>query len=620
MAVIGTDRARKGRNPMQVMKCVERDNKVLVSARAYKGDAMTLLCFDLDSSILENFVGFSIRVKQGNRKPYYLLNRLSFKPTVLKKNGVDEIKKLSTEFSPIQKFRWVHLPSSEHYVDNPFFGEYTYDITPRYMEDKILKKLDPSLTVSLTIEVSPFRDEEIQVGFTRAFVSSQAYAYYFNNNTKMRPNKTELIFDNKLISGIAHRKNPFTGITKDVSYTFEEQHEYLGWQARDRIMEFLDEALTDPTIKLDVFAYDLNEPVVVKKLISLAEQGHLRIILDNTAEHTKTNAFEVKFEALFNERAKGMSAIHRGCFQGLAHSKIFIQRRNNADGKAIKVLTGSTNFTTNGIYINANHVIVFNNAKVAQLYADMFDKSFGKQAMKDFRNTALAADDHLIMEATLPDMTIRFSPHLAQVTDRFFASITKRIREAESDVLFAIMNDASDSSILDAVREQVRSDKIFTYGITDTTSDVYLYKPDSKRGVKVAGKGTESALPPPFDKVADIPGHNIHHKFIVVDFKGKNSVVYCGSSNLAYKPEQKNGDNLIEIRDEDVVTAFAIEAIRLVDHFQWRNKKGNAKKNNEPLYLNDNSNKAKIWYKGYYKPTDLLYLERTLLIRDNPQS
>ena len=120
--------------------------------------------------------------------------------------------------------------------------------------------------------------------------------------------------------------------------------------------------------------------------------------------------------------------------------------------------------------------------------------------------------------------------------------------------------------------------------------------------------------------MADIPGHNIHHKFIVVDFKGKNSVVYCGSSNLAYKPEQKNGDNLIEIRDEDVVTAFAIEAIRLVDHFQWRNKKGNAKKNNEPLYLNDNSNKAKIWYKGYYKPNDLLYLERTLLIKDNPQS
>jgi hypothetical protein len=60
---------------------------------------------------------------------------------------------------------------------------------------------------------------------------------------------------------------------------------------------------------------------------------------------------------------------------------------------------------------------------------------------------------------------------------------------------------------------------------------------------------------------------------VVVDFKGNNPVVYCGSSNLAFNPKQKKGDNLIEIRDVDVVTAFAIEAVRLIDHYHWRNKK-----------------------------------------------
>jgi hypothetical protein len=237
--------------------------------------------------------------------------------------------------------------------------------------------------------------------------------------------------------------------------------------------------------------------------------------------------------------------------------------------------------------------------------------------IRSFKQTPTAASDFVVAENNLPDMTIRFSPHPTEVADRFFTSISKRIEDAESDVLFAIMDDSSNSSILDAVHQQVKNDKVFTFGITDRTSDIYLYKPDSRRGIKVAGKGTESALPPPFDKVADIPGHNIHHKFIVVDFKGKNSVVYCGSSNLAYKPEQKNGDNLLEICDEDVVTAFAVEAIRLVDHFQWRNKQGKAKANNVPLNLNDNADKAKIWYKSYYNPNDLLYLERTLLIREN---
>ena len=48
-------------------------------------------------------------------------------------------------------------------------------------------------------------------------------------------------------------------------------------------------------------------------------------------------------------------------------------------------------------------------------------------------------------------------------------------------------------------------------------------------------------------------------------------VVYCGSSNLALGGEQENGDNLLTIRDADVATVFAIEAVALVDHFHFLN-------------------------------------------------
>ncbi len=599
---------------MEVFNSVKQGGKDLVSVRAYKGDATTLLAFDLDQSLLENFVGFSVRVTQGNREPYPLTNKLSFAPAILKKNGIDDREKLSTVYSPYQKFRWVHVPSSEHYIDNPYFGPYTYEVTPRYLVNDILKEPDPNLTVSVTIDVSPFRDGEIQVGFTRAFISSQAYAYHFANNGKVRPNKTDLIFDIKKISGTAKRWNPQSKKEEDTPYTYEEQHEYLGWQARDRVMEFLDETLNNNELKLDVFAFDLDEPVVVQKLIELAKQGRLRIILDDSKDHVKTGCSEEQFQKLFEKESKDANAIVRGHYQSLSHSKVFIQR---SVANAVKVLTGSTNFTTNGMYINANHVIIFNNKNTAQLYADVFDASFSKQLMGDFNKTKFSKTDFLVAEQQLPDMTIRFSPHPKAAADKSFGSISKRIKGAKTDVLFAIMNDRSKSDILDAVREQVKSDKVFTYGITDTATDVTLYKPNSKRGVRVAGKGTETALPPPFNAVAKIPGISIHHKFIVVDFKGMNSVVYCGSSNLAYGPEQKNGDNLLEIRDEDVVTAFAVEAIRLVDHFHWRNKKEKANKKKEPLYLNDNKDPKKIWYKSYYNSDDLLYLERTLLI--NPK-
>ncbi len=82
----------------------------------------------------------------------------------------------------------------------------------------------------------------------------------------------------------------------------------------------------------------------------------------------------------------------------------------------------------------------------------------------------------------------------------------------------------------------------------------------------------------------------------MVDFKGKKPVVYCGSSNLAFGPEQQNGDNLIEIRDRDAVTVFAIEAIRLVDHFAFRNRKANPKK------ADLHGPEPKPWYASYYDP------------------
>jgi phosphatidylserine/phosphatidylglycerophosphate/cardiolipin synthase-like enzyme len=231
------------------------------------------------------------------------------------------------------------------------------------------------------------------------------------------------------------------------------------------------------------------------------------------------DAFENKFEALFRQKAVVPSAILRGHFQSLAHSKVFIQKAT-ATNEAKRVLTGSTNFSTNGLYINANHVIIFGNKTVAKLYADVFDGSSARRV--DFKNANFAKDDHSFNQAKTPKMTIRFSPHTKAVATQFFATISERIKAPQTDVLFAIMNDESASSILDAVKfVRENNTDIFSYGITDTSKTITLYKPHTKRGVRVTGKGGEQVLPPPFNKEVAIPGIAIHHKFVVVDFKGR---------------------------------------------------------------------------------------------------
>jgi len=593
---------------MEKFKAVKSGGKNVVSIRAYKGDAMTFLAFDLDKSMLDGFAGFSIHVKFGNKKGYYLFNRLAFKKEILAASGIDDDEKLSSEFSPFQKFNWVHVPSTNHNLDKPFFGNYTYSITPRFLKKNVLAPLNKKLTASVTIDVSPFVSKGTSVGFARAFVSSQAYATRFGMNNQMRPKGNDLMFDVMQDVAVKPPTKP---------YTYEAQHKYLGWQARERVMDFLDETLKNKKMSLDIFAYDLNEPVIVQKLIELAKQGRLRIILDNAGEHGKKNSYENQFEDLFKKKAKKSSVLARGHFISLSHSKIFIQK---SGGTPKKVLTGSTNFSTNGIYVNANHVVIFDNKAVAKLYEDMFEASLGQELMDKFKVHDLAITDHVVKQKGMPDMTIRFSPHNKTVAQTFFDKISTRINSATSDVLFAIMKDTSKSGILEAIENQVKKDKVFTYGITDSISaktgySVSLYKPNSKKGIRVAGKGgsVRNILPKPFDTVPKIDGYSIHHKFVVVDFKGKDPTVYCGSSNLAFGPEQANGDNLLEIRDRDITTAFAIEALRLVDHFHWRNTKAADAKE---LNLDDLKDKKEIWYKRYYSSKDIRCLERVKFISE----
>ncbi len=588
---------------------------------AYKGDAMTLLAFDLPANLKNNLAGFTIRYrfKDGNKwQDPYIYNRLKFPDSFIVNNpDIPVIDRNSTLYSPIQKFNWVHVPNTNINTDLPIFGDYTYAITPRYIKAGVLQALDNELTVKVKINVSPFDMGKTKIGFTRGFVSSVAYAKRFNvKNNHVRPagNKDELLFDITKKADTAKRWNDTTKNYEDQDYTFEEQHKWLGWQARQCILNFLDEAVNDNNLSVKAFAYDLDEPEICKRLLILAKQNRLQMILDDAGKHGGANSMEKTFEKKFKLVAADNKALQRGHFKALSHSKVFIHIKNN---KGVKVLTGSTNFSTNGLYINSNHVIIFDNKKVAQLYSDVFDASFNPADMAAFKGSQDSTDDFNFTEAGMPKMTITFAPHTPDAATRIFDRINKRIlKEGNTDVLFAIMKDTNASSILDAVKAQVKKETVFTYGITDSIADnatygVFLYKPNSLRGIRVAAKGITNVLPKPFGTVAKVDGYAIHHKFVVVNFKGTDPVVFCGSSNLTFKPEQNNGDNLLEIHDLDIVTAFAIQALALVDHFHWRNNDLKEKEMN----LDDLSKPAKSWYLAWFNPKDLKNRQRKLYMK-----
>ncbi len=533
---------------------------------AYRGDAKTLLAWDLAADHRERLAGFTIAAKPPGGEEYYLYNQLQFDDPAQRVPNASGYPNSSAN-APFQKFRWLHVPGSDHQGLKPERGVYTYTVTPRYFDDEEkLAALDPALSTSVEVLMDRFSTGSLALGFTRGYVQSQAYARHFGPTAKIAKRGAPLLADTSEVAG----QTP-----AGADFTYAEEYEWLGYTARETIFALLDEVLADASLKLDLFAYDLDEPDVLKKLLALAEQGRVRVILDNSAEHHSTTKKEPEdeFQAEFEKVATGEAGIERGKFSRFAHCKIMVV---SGAGGPTKVLTGSTNFSVSGLYVNANHVLVFSDAATAAKYGELFQQVWEEGVSESkFVASALSAEA-FAPAGELPPRTINFAPHTEERATAILTGISDRVDAegpaagASPSVLFAVMALQGSGTVYPALEELHKDESVFTYGVSDAPDGIALYAPGHKTGVLVSGKPNDTRLPPPFSQVPSIGlSHQIHHKFVICGFNGADPVLYCGSSNLALGGERENGDNLIEIHDGDVAAAFAIEAMALVDHFDF---------------------------------------------------
>jgi hypothetical protein len=78
----------------------------------------------LTKSKTENFAGFSIRITPGTKRPYYMVNLLTYSAAIRRKSRIKAQDAHSTLYSPIQKFRWGHVPATFHQLSGAFYGNY----------------------------------------------------------------------------------------------------------------------------------------------------------------------------------------------------------------------------------------------------------------------------------------------------------------------------------------------------------------------------------------------------------------------------------------------------------------------------------------------------------------
>ena len=568
-----------------------------VSIKAYVSDGSVLLAFDTPQPD-PNFAGFAIERQPQGGAWSFLLNRISFSVGVSVATTAETREWTPSNLAPFQKFQWVDFPPADN-VD-----QYQYRVTAMQFGAGTALVAGPSATVAVDF-ARDFRRAygAFHVGFTRGCLSSQAYAEKFNN-ADIRPQGAK---------------------TMDYATApFEAQYQWLGYSARRMLFDFLDECLKDKTLKVDLFGYDLDEPDFIRGLQQLAREKRLRAFLDDAPLHTKAGAVEpLVYQSLAGLAA---GAVFQGHFNRFAHDKILIQR--DAAGKPLKVFTGSANFSVRGLYVQANNVLVIEDAVTAGVYGQMFDTVFnaakagkGSAAVSTvFKASALSKDWYegsVQASAAVPKFHASFAPHTDSAVS--LGEVGNAIVNAKRSVMFAVMALGGGGDVLKALSALNTRGDIFSYGITQSDSGVSLFKPGSAQHGEFATFSYLAAqVPAPFRaESSGGAGQVIHNKFVVVDYDGDNPVVFTGSSNLAAGGESQNGDNLLAIYDRRIATAYAVEAVRLVDHYHFRMLQ-KQHPSTAPVTLQGPAAPAPRWWQASYQPGSNKYQERVLFAGGTP--
>ncbi|HEX8019160.1 phospholipase D-like domain-containing protein, partial [Mucilaginibacter sp.] len=438
-----------------------------------RGDAKVFIACNLAKKDTKNLAGFTFYCEPGTETPYYIFNQLQFADPANHAQVALEPPRSSIN-SPIQKFRWLHVPGSLHQKDKVFYGLYKYTVTPRYFKDGRLLPIDKTLSVTVSTLVEPFRKGDIELGFTRGFVQSQAFGNRFGKDAPLKPKGKSLLYNTSQQAG--------TNSAGD-NYTFLDEYIWSGFTAREKIFEIVKQVVTDQSLFLDVFAYDLNETDLLAHFLTLAGQGRIRIILDNAALHHDDKApkpedqFEQQFKIAESKQSGGTpaeSGIIRGNFNRYQHNKIFIVSQGPTR-IPVKLLSGSTNFSVTGMYVNSNHVIVFNDTKVIELYQQLFEAAWTKKTdVPSFLATNLPKQEFTFSEVGLPPMFVTFAPHEEAQALANLKKITARIAAEQSSVLFAVMatDPKSTGPVIPALIKLQKRMDIFSAGITDSTNSL----------------------------------------------------------------------------------------------------------------------------------------------------
>jgi phosphatidylserine/phosphatidylglycerophosphate/cardiolipin synthase-like enzyme len=508
------------------------------AVRSFTSPTLVLLAFDWPAGDgRADFLGFAIERTPGfnGKAKSWLPNRIGFDGPKPDQSDFD------SNVAPIQKFYWWDAR-----IDTKDRGtQFSYRVIPVSGAPGNLV-LNENEQGTIDVPIPQTEEQGITSHFNRAVLSSQAFAKQF----------PEITTDSQQKAARAWLAN---GMEQAVPQFLD--------RAAGKDVEGAIYHLTDGTWIIPAFQH---------------YGGSISLAYNQTS---KDDTSDAAIQVLEDSGRPAQSFAAR-THANIMHDK-FLVRVGQAD-HAEAVLTGSANFTSEGLSVQANVLHAFESPELARLYLDRKRLLDGDPTLRKTQEAQTGWSDKM----TVGDATIRvfFPPEGTDARDSLDA-VVSAVQAAQHSVLICAF-DPTDKALLDAVFGAGDAGKMMLGLVNrvpatqpggdparaDVAAKIAIFDRSSKGDVVGFDAFRSSDTPTDFAPERVLwPKENpkimvrVHHKFIVVDGESDDPVIFTGSANFSGNALHRNDENLLEITQcPRLGKMYFAEFLRLFEHYRAR--------------------------------------------------
>ena len=575
----------------------------IISAKAYANNEVAFAAWTLDETI-EGCLGFEInRIYTDTNEVRGLAVWVPFK-------GQSNPKWLpqTTSVWPVQKLMWRDLTVRKRRDSADLRPT---DVTVKYRIRPLVAARPGLEPVVVDPHANPYEGAPVPLAYADQATETNAVTIT-SKHGDVRSTFTNGILSAQWLSRVLEEGGEAVtpeALLKHIQKEGDKIRTYLTGDVLGMLCELLERAGAEPGAKVKLALYELSDTELKDTLV--ANKQCVRLILSNTgldgnppewddlnkpfrAELHATPGFEIH-DRMFNNGRIG-------------HNKFAVLI--GGDGTPKAVMTGSTNWTPNGLCAQSNNAVIIESMELAKIYSSYWDQiladtnSFKAPQPPKFGTTNAQGPALRSANAKPPDQIIlddgtlvshRYSPNTKNKNKKAvlppdLADVYARMQQAEDAILFAVFlpgRSGKDSVIEQAVAVGQGKPRLMVYGAVSDPTAMPNYVPPPKTGPKPknpatydqgnihivrAAALTKNDIVGSFEAELLKAGHAIiHDKIVVVDPLSPKGFAVFGSHNLGFKASYENDENLLIIwNNPTLIEAYAVHVLDLYDHYRYR--------------------------------------------------